>query len=305
MSRKYGNIMARAARGASIALVALLVLSCGKSDKTLVTVGDRTISDEEFEAFLRFKNIALREGEQSQRVLDEYVNREALAQAIEESDLLDKKLLAAELDELRKEMLISRYFDQFLKTSVTDDAVANYYKTHAKEYEDKKVHVAHILIRTHRRMSDEEKKAALTKAQEAHAQLAAGKEFADVASQLSEDRVSASRGGDLGWIREGSIDARFSQKAFGMETGTYSEPFETAFGYHIVKVVEAAQSVKRPLSAVEGDIRYQLRSQAKQAEMDRLLKTVKTERREGGYKGKGPGAPRNEDSKPNEARDDA
>lgn len=55
-----------------------------------------------------------------------------------------------------------------------------------------------------------------------------------------------------------------------LKEGEMSEPFETPFGYHIVKVLEAPQVVKRPFEAVAGNIRFQLRSQAKKAEMERL-----------------------------------
>jgi peptidyl-prolyl cis-trans isomerase C len=53
-----------------------------------------------------------------------------------------------------------------------------------------------------------------------------------------------------------------------------SEPFLTTFGYHIVKVLDEPRVVTRPFEAVKGDIRYKLRNQAKQAELERLKKQV-------------------------------
>ena len=55
-----------------------------------------------------------------------------------------------------------------------------------------------------------------------------------------------------------------------MKPGDVSQPFETVFGFHIVKLIKGPKSIKRPFSAVEGDIRYQLRNKAKQAELKRL-----------------------------------
>ena len=49
-----------------------------------------------------------------------------------------------------------------------------------------------------------------------------------------------------------------------------SEPFETPFGFHVVKLIDGPKVVKRPFDAVAGDIRYQLRNKAKQAEIERL-----------------------------------
>jgi peptidyl-prolyl cis-trans isomerase C len=91
--------------------------------------------------------------------------------------------------------------------------------------------------------------------------------------------VSAQKGGDLGWLKEGSIDAKFSKILFGLEPAEISEPFETPFGFHIVKLADGPRIVKKPLEAVAGDIRYQLRNKAKQAELERLMKMAKIERK--------------------------
>jgi peptidyl-prolyl cis-trans isomerase C len=56
-----------------------------------------------------------------------------------------------------------------------------------------------------------------------------------------------------------------------MEPNQISEPFETAFGFHVVKLLEGPVVVKKPFEAVSGDIRYRLRNQAKDAELKRLL----------------------------------
>lgn len=250
----------------------------------LATVGGQRISDEDFAAYLRFKRLATRDQEQSDRLLEEYVGREQLARAIEQHGELDTPMIEAELREFERQMFISRYFEQFLRTSVTDQAIENFYNTHAADYEDRKVHVAHILVRVNRRMSEEERQAARTKVQEAYSQLEAGGDFAELARSHSEDRVTNARGGDLGFVREGTIAPRFSEAAFGLETeNTYTEPFETPFGWHIVRLLEPAQTVRRPLSAVQGDIRTRLRTEAKDAEIERLRALVEAETREGGY----------------------
>lgn len=267
------------------ALLLMLLPGCGGGDsEPLATVGGTEVSDAEFAAYLRFKRMHLRAGEASSEALERYLQRGALAQAIEASGELDQEALAAKLEEFRREMLISRYFEEHLRTVVTDDAITNYYNEHAAEYEDQKAHVAHILIRVNRRMTDEERRAARTKAQEAYSRVQAGEEFAAVARDLSEDQVSASRGGDLGWVREGAIHPLFSERAFATAVGTLTEPFETPFGFHILKVLEEPQNIRRPLESVRGDIRYQLRTQAKEAEIARLQGLVTFTVREGGFR---------------------
>ena len=95
--------------------------------------------------------------------------------------------------------------------------------------------MAHVLIRTHDKMSEAEKQAALTRAQEAYSKARAGMLFADVAKQYSEDTISAKQGGELGWLSKGAIDPVFSAKIFESKAGDITEPFKSAFGFHVVK----------------------------------------------------------------------
>ena len=114
-------------------------------------------------------------------------------------------------------------------------------------------------------MSETERKAKLTTAQEAYSKIKKGEDFAKVVSNYSEDYISAKKQGDLGWLKKGAIDPRFSEQL---------PAFETAFGYHIVKLIEGPKVVTRPFDAVKGDIRYQLRNKAKDAELKRLTSLV-------------------------------
>ena len=258
-------------------MVALVLPGCGESDESaeIANVNGKSITRAEFEGYLQFKRLPAKDDTRRSKLLDQYIEREALAAAIEKQNLLDEKLIQAELNEFRKEMLISRYFEKLLKDKVTDEAVQNYYNTHATDYEQRRAHAAHILVRTNKKMSEPERKAKLTTAQEAYSFVRAGKDFGEIAKQYSEDRVSAKKGGDLGWLKEGSIDPVFSKTLFELQETAVSEPFETPFGFHVVKLIEGPKVIKRPFSAVAGDIRYQLRAKAKKAEMERLMKNVK------------------------------
>lgn len=227
-----------------------------------------------FEAYLKTKRVSLDDTARVERLRAEYDRRASLATAIYESDKLDKTLVDAELEEFRKELLISRYFEQYLNEAVTDQGIQNYYGENVDQYKSRKAKVAHMLFRTNARMSEEERQVVLTTASEAYSRINAGEEFAAVAKEVSEDKVSAEKGGDLGWINEGAVSGGFSAKVFAMKAGDVSEPFLTDFGFHIVKIEEQPQDVTKPLSALKGDIRYQLRNKSKQAEVERLLDSV-------------------------------
>jgi peptidyl-prolyl cis-trans isomerase SurA len=63
-----------------------------------------------------------------------------------------------------------------------------------------------------------------------------GEEFAEVAKKYSES-PEADSGGDLGFIEKGSLNlVAFEEKAFSMDVGQTSDPFETRLGFHIINI---------------------------------------------------------------------
>lgn len=62
-----------------------------------------------------------------------------------------------------------------------------------------------------------------------------GADFADLATRFSEDPGSAKKGGSLGWFGHGMMVQPFDSISFALADGAISEPFETRFGYHIIK----------------------------------------------------------------------
>jgi peptidyl-prolyl cis-trans isomerase C len=253
--------------------VSVFLVSCNK-EELVGKVNGRDISRTEFNHYLAFKNIPQDDKKRVDMMLKDYMQREAFTSLIEKSKEFDATLIETELNEFKKQIVISRYFEEYLKKKVNEEAVKNYYNTRAEEYQREKIKVAHILIRTNEKMSEVELQAALTKAQEAYSKARAGQLFADVAKQYSDDTVSARQGGELGWLSKGAIDPVFSARIFETKAGEISEPFKTSFGFHVVKVLESPQIIKIPFEKVKGDILYRLRQQAKQAEMDRLLSEV-------------------------------
>jgi hypothetical protein len=58
------------------------------------------------------------------------------------------------------------------------------------------------------------------------------------ARELSADADSASRGGDLGRVLEGTFSERFERAVLALEPGTLSAPFASEFGWHVVYLAE-------------------------------------------------------------------
>jgi peptidyl-prolyl cis-trans isomerase SurA len=97
------------------------------------------------------------------------------------------------------------------------------------------LHVRHILLRPNEILDDA---AVRQKALGIRDQIARGDDFATVARAVSEDTVSASDGGDLGWLSPGDTVPEFEQVIAELPLGELSEPIKSRFGWHLVEVLE-------------------------------------------------------------------
>lgn len=95
--------------------------------------------------------------------------------------------------------------------------------------------VSHILISPNEIRSSTQ---ARQLAEELHQRLLEGEPFDDLARQYSDDPASGSQGGELGWTQAGQMVPEFEQVMNQTPIGRISPPFESRFGWHILKVEE-------------------------------------------------------------------
>jgi peptidyl-prolyl cis-trans isomerase SurA len=69
--------------------------------------------------------------------------------------------------------------------------------------------------------------------------LKRGASFSELARKNSDHKESADKGGELDWFGTGEIISDFSEAAFAVsDTGKYSEPVHTVYGWHIIKLLD-------------------------------------------------------------------
>ena len=95
--------------------------------------------------------------------------------------------------------------------------------------------VRHILIVTNEVTSNKDAKTRLLQLRQ---RILGGDDFANLARSHSDDKGSAIKGGELGWVTSGDLVPRFENVMNRLEIGQVSEPFQTDFGWHIVQVEE-------------------------------------------------------------------
>lgn len=138
--------------------------------------------------------------------------------------------------------------------------------------------VAHIMIS---KPTDESKKGeALSKVNSIYQKLQQGEKFEDLANQFSEDQSSAQRGGTLGRIASGQLNSViFEDSAFSIKNaGEYTQPVETEFGWHIIKLVE-----KHPRKTFE-ESKNEIESNLKRDERSKIIAESMNKKLEKKYK---------------------
>jgi len=96
-------------------------------------------------------------------------------------------------------------------------------------------HVRHILIKVNQVVSAAEAKRKLTELKE---RLDHGSATFEELAKLYSNDLSASKGGDLGWVYPGDTVPEFERAMDQLKPGEVSQPIETPFGYHLIQVVE-------------------------------------------------------------------
>jgi len=146
------------------------------------------------------------------------------------------------------------------------------------------VEAAHILIR-----KDPKDKGAAAKVRidSIYAALQAGAEFETLARAQSQDNLSASKGGNIGFFGINKYERSFEDAAFGLANdGEYSATIETQAGWHIIKrlrkkPIESFEIAKRKLQPkVQKDSRYEM---AKVSMLKRIKKEANFTENEKAY----------------------
>lgn len=134
--------------------------------------------------------------------------------------------------------------------------------------------VAHIMILKPQSKTPENEAKTKATIQDIYTKLKQGEKFEDLANQFSQDKNSASRGGVLPKFGSGQLSSEeFESKSFELaNTGDYSEPFESQFGWHIVKLIQ-----KHPVKKLD-DIAKELENKISKDDRSRLIEKTVNER---------------------------
>jgi len=187
----------------------------------------------------------------------------ARAEGIDEEDGYRRQMAF-----LRNQTLRALLLERRVTEAVSDEAVREAYDERISEVPPvEEVRLSHILLSTEQ------------EAEDVVAALDDGADFAALASERSKDAASKEAGGDLGFVTAGQTIAAVDEAAAGLAPGEYTaSPVKSAFGFHVVKVVERRNRPAPSFETVAPQIRRALESAAAQRIMNELRAEAKVEK---------------------------
>lgn len=171
-------------------------------------------------------------------IVNQIVQQELLKQAA--GDVSEGLKLQLENEE--RVLIAGSQLESIAANAVTDETLQAAYDAKYAEFEPgREFHAAHILVET------EEEAMELVKA------LDEGADFAELAREKSTG-PSGPNGGDLGWFGLGMMVAPFEEAVVGMEEDSVSQPIQTQFGWHVIKLMETRLASVPPLEEVQDEL---------------------------------------------------
>jgi peptidyl-prolyl cis-trans isomerase C len=187
------------------------------------------------------------------------------------------------LDELRtdvrQDIAVQRMIDAEVapKAAVKPEQLADFYAKNPDQFKQpERVHASHILIGVPKGADTAAKAQARAKAEQVLKDVKAGKDFATLAKENSQDPGSAPNGGDLGFFQPGQMVGPFNEAAFSLAPGAVSDIVETEFGFHIIKVAEKQAPRAIPLDEVKPQLEQFLLQRNRQEQTDAFVKGLRS-----------------------------
>ncbi len=145
---------------------------------------------------------------------------------------------------------------------------ATYDKLFAEMGEGTEYSAAHILVKT-----EDEAKAI-------KAELDGGADFGALAEEKSTDNSGPNKG-DLGWFSPEQMVEPFGNAVKAMEKGQVSDPVETQFGWHVIKLNDSRERQAPALDEVREQVVQMVRREKVEAEIQKIVTAAKVEKTQG------------------------
>ena len=227
---------------ATAAILMLGSVAAGAQETVVAKVNGKTITEGDMrlaEAEIGSELGSLPDATKRRVLVEFLIENQLFADAAEGQKLAAGADYNDRMQYWRRRSLRDLYFDKTVKDSVSDAEAKKFYDTQVGAKPEEEVRARHILVDSKEQ------------ARELFEKVAYGTDFAELAKQHSKDPGSKDQGGDLGYFSKGQMVPQFEEAAFKLQKGEVSQPFQTQFGWHIIKVDDRRAGQVVPFDSVK------------------------------------------------------
>ncbi len=180
------------------------------------------------------------EGEEGEKELTDYYQKNINSYVVPEKIIVEYIELSADN----------------IKPEITDEEVNSYYKEHLSDYGiEEERQASHILISVASGADESTLAEAQKKIDTLAEKIKQGGDFAEIATNNSEDRGSAEEGGELGYFGKNVMDPAFEETVFALTSvNDVSAVVRSNFGFHLIKLTGIKAAQQKPLEEVKEDV---------------------------------------------------
>lgn len=235
-----------------------------ENQSILAIINDETITLDEFNNFWNAIPDQYKLQYSKEDLLNQLVIQALLVQKAAELDLGSNSEIAFQIKSTTEQILIQYLIEKEIveKTVLSEDEIRSYYEEHKEDYwMDEEIHALNILTET-----EEEANDALNKLNE-------GIDFSTLAQDIST-AASASKGGDIGFIKKGTFATEIEEEIFNLSPGEISNVISTEKGFHIFKIIDKKLARFIEFDEVKDTIEYRILPEKQQQVFDQYIKDI-------------------------------
>lgn len=198
-------------------------------------------------------------------IINDIAKQKLLLKAALDSNIDDKQDVKDAIKQAKETLIKTMFLQELTGNIVSEEELQTRYESLKANIQGKdEYHIRHILLPT--KEDAEQVKRALKAAT-----------FEALASRYSRDQGTAVKGGDLGYVIPGQLDSTFEEAAFSLRKGQVSNPVQTQFGWHIIKLEDKREAKVMPYEQAKIAITQKLKEQKIRDFIDGQFKDAKVE----------------------------
>jgi len=196
-------------------------------------------------------------------ILDQLVQQTALSQSFE-GDVPAR--IETALENERRQLIAGEVIETAMAAEISEEDLQTAYdEEYGSAEPTPEFNASHILVET-----EEE-------AQAIKEEIEGGADFAEVAKEKSTG-PSGPGGGTLGWFSPGMMVPEFETAVADMEVGAVSDPIQTQFGWHVIKLDDKREKDAPALADVQQELELQIRQIKAQSMIEEMTAAATVDR---------------------------